>query len=372
MPRPRGAAGRPSGEQRQRVRDDIIWLCARGLPARQLLAGLAGRLRRAVPYDGAYLATLDPASLLFTGGIVDDLPAELCHRYYANELTEPDVLKFAELGGRARPAATLMTGTGGHLERSARFRSILAGLGAADEMRVVFRTGQASWGVADLMRTGRPFSPAETAFAASLSATVAQGLSTAARLYSQDLATTPGMLVIGADGLIESATSEATAQLPRLYAEGLPSGQLGDRQPPEPIHAVALRARTARGQASARSLVRCDAEGWLSLHASLLGGQGSGRVAVVMSTPPPSQLTPLLMRAYGLSAREREVTVLIAAGAATRQIAAALAVSEHTVRDHVKVIFAKVGASSRGELVATISADRYQRMAAGTDYISAG
>jgi len=362
----------PSGEQRQRVRDDIIRISARGLPARRLLAEVAARLRRAVPYDGAYLATLDPASLLFTGGIVDDLPAELCHRYYINELTEPDTLKFADLIRRRRPAGSLVIDTGGHPERSPRFRSIFAGLGAADEMRVVFRTGDTSWGVADLMRTGGPFTAAEAAFTASLSSKVAQGLSTAARAHVHDLATPPGMLVIGADGLIESATAEAAARLPGLYAQGLPRDQLRPRQPPEPVHAVAVRARTAPGRSSVRSLVRCGEEGWLSLHASPLDGDIDGRIAVVLSSPLPAELTPLLMQAYGLSTREREVAMLIADGVTTRQIATALALSEHTVRDYIKAIFDKVGVSSRGALVAELFADRYQRNILGTDYLSTG
>jgi DNA-binding CsgD family transcriptional regulator len=371
MSRLLGKLGRPSGEQRQRVRDDIIRLSARGLPARRLLAEVAARLRRAIPYDGAYLATLDPTSLLFTGGVVDDLPAEPCHRYYVNELTEPDTLKFADLIQRRQPAASLVIDTDGHPERSLRFRSIFADLGAVDEMRVVFRTGGTSWGVADLMRTGRPFSAAEAAFTASLSNPVARGLGTAARVHVHDLTTAPGMLVIGADGLIESATAEATAQLPRLYAQGLPRDQLRARQPPEPVHAVAVRAR-AQGHASVRSLVRCGEQEWLSLHASCFEGDADGRVAVVMSAPPPAELTPLLMHAYGLSAREREVTLLIADGVTTRQIATALAISEHTVRDHIKVVFDKLGVSSRGGLVAELFADRYQRTVLATDRISAG
>ncbi|HWD46022.1 MAG TPA: LuxR family transcriptional regulator, partial [Actinomycetota bacterium] len=34
--------------------------------------------------------------------------------------------------------------------------------------------------------------------------------------------------------------------------------------------------------------------------------------------------------------------------------------SAHTVRDHVKAVFAKVGVSSRGELVARLFADHYE------------
>jgi DNA-binding NarL/FixJ family response regulator len=37
-----------------------------------------------------------------------------------------------------------------------------------------------------------------------------------------------------------------------------------------------------------------------------------------------------------------------------------LVLSAHTVRDHVKAIFQKVGVSSRGELVAKLFAEHYE------------
>jgi DNA-binding NarL/FixJ family response regulator len=54
----------------------------------------------------------------------------------------------------------------------------------------------------------------------------------------------------------------------------------------------------------------------------------------------------------GLSRREREVLVLVAAGKTNRTIAAELFISEKTVARHVSNIFAKVGLSSRTEATA--------------------
>ena len=56
--------------------------------------------------------------------------------------------------------------------------------------------------------------------------------------------------------------------------------------------------------------------------------------------------------AAGLTAREAEVLRLVAKGLSNRQIAAELAVSDHTVRRHVQNIFAKVGVSSRAAATA--------------------
>ena len=43
----------------------------------------------------------------------------------------------------------------------------------------------------------------------------------------------------------------------------------------------------------------------------------------------------------------------------TAEIAADLYLSAHTVRDHIKAIFEKVGVSSRGELVHKMFAEHY-------------
>ena len=61
------------------------------------------------------------------------------------------------------------------------------------------------------------------------------------------------------------------------------------------------------------------------------------------------------MRAWGLTPREREVARLVIDGRSTEDIAAALFISAHTVRDHVKVIFSKVGVSRRQDLIAALT-----------------
>lgn len=52
-----------------------------------------------------------------------------------------------------------------------------------------------------------------------------------------------------------------------------------------------------------------------------------------------------------LTAREREVLVLLADGLGNRDLAHALGISEHTVKFHLGAIFGKLGATTRTEAV---------------------
>jgi len=55
----------------------------------------------------------------------------------------------------------------------------------------------------------------------------------------------------------------------------------------------------------------------------------------------------------GLTQREREALILLAEGAATRDIASQLFISLNTARNHVQSVIVKLGAHSRLEAVAT-------------------
>ena len=53
----------------------------------------------------------------------------------------------------------------------------------------------------------------------------------------------------------------------------------------------------------------------------------------------------------GLSEREQEVLELIAHGATNRETAATLHLSPHTVKDHTRAIYRKLGVRNRAEAV---------------------
>jgi DNA-binding CsgD family transcriptional regulator len=99
----------------------------------------------------------------------------------------------------------------------------------------------------------------------------------------------------------------------------------------------------------------------VTLQGSLTDGglpHGPG-VAVVIDAAPSSDIAQLLMLSHGLTYRERQVLQRVIAGEPSAEIAAQLHISANTVQDHLKAIFAKVGARSRGQLVAQLLYQHY-------------
>ena len=89
---------------------------------------------------------------------------------------------------------------------------------------------------------------------------------------------------------------------------------------------------------------------------------------MVLTPAQPPDLMPLLALGYRLTDREQEVLRFLARGMSTAEMTEQLGISAHTVRDHIKALFAKVGVRSRAELLARIFAEHYfERLEADVD-----
>jgi DNA-binding NarL/FixJ family response regulator len=92
-----------------------------------------------------------------------------------------------------------------------------------------------------------------------------------------------------------------------------------------------------------------------------MAGLGEGHTtAVVIEPAQPAELAPIILLAHGLTKREGEVAQRALHGRANKQIASELHIAEHTVEDHLKAVFAKVGVGSRGELRARLFAEHFR------------
>jgi DNA-binding CsgD family transcriptional regulator len=347
-----------------RARDALEELSRAGLPAQRLLEEAGHHIDRVVPSDGSFLAATDPQTTLSIGaGVVRDLPLELCAPTWDYEFLVPDYLKFADIAHSGRTVADLHEATGGRPERSARWREYGTATGFRSELRVTFTLDGSTWGIGQFDRLGDAprFSDDEKAWLERVTPIVARGLRQA--LLAQPATTRldrgPGVVLVDLDGAVVSVTPEAAAWLDELDATALLSAGAGLRVPFE-AHAYAAKVRAAArdgGQPLPRTRLRTRTGLWLLVHSSIL--QGTEHLALVIEPAKASDVAPLIVEAYELTQREVEVTRLVARGLGTSQIAGELFLSAHTVRDHIKAVFEKVGVSSRGELVARVFADHY-------------
>ncbi|MGH9224526.1 MAG: helix-turn-helix transcriptional regulator [Acidimicrobiales bacterium] len=359
-----------------RIVDGIERACGRATSADELFETLSHEVAKAVPFDSSMWFGVDPATLLAVAPArIEAMDDGYCQAFWQAEFHEHDAGLFRDLARQVLPAAALRASTDDKPLRGARYRTFIQPEGYDDELRAAFRTGESTWAVAGLYREkGRPpFNAHEVALLGALSAVVA--LAVRARAATGPgapvLFGAPGLMLFDADGVLMSANSEATRWLGEIFGptgDGAswldvladPRENIGSAVPIMPLLARARAIAAGRDGGEARLRLRDRSGRWLVLHASCLDGRGvEGTVAVVVEPAKSTEIAPIIIEAYGLSPRERDVVRAIARGASTPDIAAELFLSGHTVRDYIKSVFEKVGVGSRGELVAKLFAEHY-------------
>jgi DNA-binding CsgD family transcriptional regulator len=273
------------------------------------------------------------------------------------EFTVPDFNKFADLTA-ADPVGDLRQATGGRLGRSARYRTLNAVADLEHELRAVLYAGGRAWGKLQLNRyTGaEPFTGADRAFLRAAAPVAGAALRRAMLeepVHSEIRG--PGVLVLNRAGTVISATAEADGWLQEIAAGYCERSTYVGVHPEMLL--IPLRTLAEPGAVSQRIRLRTRRGVWLVAHASSLAG--SGQVAIVIEPAKACEIASIVVEAYRLTAREVQVARLVARGLSTDEIASSLFVSRHTVRDHLKAIFQKVGVSSRGELTSKLFAEHY-------------
>jgi DNA-binding CsgD family transcriptional regulator len=328
-------------------------------------------LRAVLPFDAAWWWSIDPASGLFTSGVFDPLPSDdgICGGVHSNESGLSDYNKFRVLARTTDKAGILSAATGGHVERSDRYRDLLTPMHYQHELRLALGDGSALWGGLALLRNSgtADFTPAQAHQVASLSQILTEGLRIGVALGAASVDSIPdgpGMLIVDDDLSIRTMTPNVEHWLEELSD--------GGRGLPEVIRSVVgLVEQLDNCDAPADHLPRARVRGasgrWLAIHASRTGDTGPypAGIAVIIEEATPAEIAPLIMHAYGMSPREARVTSLVLRGLSTIEIAAELYLSPYTVQDHLKVIFAKAGVRSRRELVGRVF-DQYHWPRYGT------
>ncbi|MFC9330876.1 LuxR C-terminal-related transcriptional regulator [Kitasatospora sp. NPDC057015] len=368
---------KPTSSRVMAGRDELLDSALRAPDALAMFGEASRHLRRLVPYDAAVWRATDPVTGLMTAPIrAENLDDEGCAVYWGCELFTESVNLFRDLARAEVPVASLRESTGDLPGRSVVYHDFMRPRGLDDELRAVLRIGGRPRGHISLFRSkGRAsFGRQEARIVESLVGPLARRL----RSYDQPVVEPlsehlpeaqhgPGLLLFDAHGNLISINDDA-----RQHLEDLPAGPSTDTglgiRVPAWISSTAAQARAIaqdRGRGTARVRTRTRSGRWLVCHASCLREAGGvlGASAVVIEPAKASEIVPLIVDAYELSERELEITQFIARGLATGEIAKQLFLSPHTVRDHVKAVFEKVGVSSRGELVGRLFTEHYAPVA---------
>jgi DNA-binding CsgD family transcriptional regulator len=328
----------------------ISELCEHIDDARDLRLSLLAQLRQLVPFDSFAWLLTDPTSEVGVAPIADvpclpELP-RLIRLKYATELNR--------WTHQPEPIARLHSATGGRLEQSLVWRELLADHHVSDIASIVFRDRFGCWAFLDLWRSAGVFTDEHArvvaghvpAITAALRRCTLQTFSRPTDARDRHPWTGPVVLVLTDQLEVQGQTPETERYLRALVPPD------GDRQPvPAGAYNVAAQLlATEAGIDDHPPTARVHLHGgeWLMFRAARIGAD----IAVSIERASPMERLDLFRRSAGLTARETELLDVLATGADTRAIAKHLFVSEHTVQDHLKAIFAKTGTTSRRELLA--------------------
>jgi DNA-binding CsgD family transcriptional regulator len=340
------------------VLDRVERLCREPLNAKALREGALEVVHRAVPFDAHVWLLTDPVTCVGTSPLADvpmlawpRLPELARHRYLTT------VNRWTELRRAGTAAASLRAATDGQPGRSTLWRELLDGMGVTDVASSVFADRFGCWGWLDLWRCTGAFTADEVALLGALTAPLTVAIRAAqARTFVEDAEplelTGPAVLLLDAGLRVVSQTATAGLALRELNPPG--------EEPIDPIPAAALNVAAALVAAEAGvpvgpawSRIHLGAGRWVTLRAERMTGDVDLAVTIEGSTV--TERREVFALAHALSPREREVLGHLATGADTRSVARALALSEHTVNDHVRAVLAKCAAPTRAVLVSRIA-----------------
>lgn len=345
----------------------VTW-CAAACESVAFREGVLDRFQTLVPFDGGFFATTDPATLLYTSAVRRNMPESASDAFVRTELGARDVNQLRDLAHAATPVGWLDSATHGDRRSSVRYREAMAPIGLGDELRLALRVDGLCWGLICLHRADAAtgFSEAEVETAGRLVPRLAEGLrrSTVIDATVDDSTTDgPGVVLLAPDRSVEAVTPAAFRWIDELRDADTPR----TASLPTVIRAVVerlnLRDADRAGPRTPRARVRAPSGRWLTIHASPLAG--SELIAIVIEPAPAGEVSPLIVAAYGLTARETEVAQRLIAGLARKAIAVELRVSAHTINDHAKAIFNKTGVSTVGQLRGLVFAEQSSGNARG-------
>ncbi len=142
-----------------------------------------------------------------------------------------------------------------------------------------------------------------------------------------------------------------------------PLARFSSESPAEPLlHLIVreMRDLAARPESMVRrTLTLASGQAWQLEIVALSRASGEGQSLVILSPIhlPTGQQLHARLKKYGVSPREAEVIAHLLRGHRNPEVAEAMGITEYTVKDHLKHLFAKLSVASRTELFARLAAE---------------
>jgi DNA-binding CsgD family transcriptional regulator len=307
-------------------------------------------LERRVGFAEGVVMSFDPDVLLPNAFAATTRPS-LADALVAcrNEQLDADFGKFRELAvGRSR-VLTASRETDPRTRSSPRWLEILDVRGHGHELRAALVDGSGQcWGAFNFQREpGRPFMDCDIRLVESglerYAVAIARSMVDSRVPAGGGLEAGVVWLDAGGDIVFSSPAAQRWLDLLDAHAHAGFSRAL--------LAGLAMRAAGGHGQAHVIRARSADGR-WVRARAERItfpDGSPHG-LAVVIDAARAGDVLPLAASACQLTGRELAVVRGVLNGLDTRSVAASLHISEYTVQDHLKSVFAKTGVRSRREL----------------------
>lgn len=328
--------------------------CRGDLDERRLRVAVLEELRSFVSFDAYAWLLTDPVTCVGWSPVAElptlaDLPDVIAAKY----LSDLDRWSDQPAGG----VSTWADAARPFDSNSSPFVALLRSRYAiSDVLSVVLRDKAGCWGFLDLWRRNGVFDRAERGTIADAAAVVTAAVrrSLLPTFATPTTAATDGpvVLMLG-DDLRPFAQTASTGK----YLEALLPPAPGATVVPAAALNVAAQLRAVEAGVDDRApeaRIHVPERSWMTIRAGRIGAPGAGAPAITVSIEPtrPTERSALYACVAGLSRRETDVLVSITAGLDTRHTAQRLGITENTVQDHIKAVFAKTATDSRRQLIA--------------------
>lgn len=341
------------------VRERITAISAKASDARTFRTEVLRELHRALDFNAHVWLLTDPVTTVGSDPYADvpalgQLPSLIKFKYLT------PVNRWTDLAARGVEVASLVEATGGDLAKSLLWREVLNGYGVGDVASLVMVDRYGCWGFLDLWRstTCTAFDNQELAFLRDLAPVLTHALRV--RQSATFSAVPPArhrsggsvVLVLGESLEVLNQTGAAEAWLRMLLpaARGVPPV-------PASVYNAAAQLLAVEHMVDAHDAgarVHLGEGTWITARAARMGSH----IAVTLETSTAEERLEVFALTHGMSVRERELLGMLADGSDTKRIAQRMYLSELTVQDHLKSIFAKSQTHNRRSLLAQILGTR--------------